>query len=416
MVMIWSVATVVIVAGVVASGTFRLKAVDELARAEFASEGQAREVAEAGLVDAYAWFRRQQVQPVAAFTPRRDMSVTPPVNETDDPTQGLVRSFEISPELWGRYRVQQEVPAEPFVDGNANGVYDAGESFTDVDGDGKRGCGRGSRDVTSQRGLVGAGSVWLLESRAQVFRRPRADLPLGQDPNVQVAEATLGAEIRRLALVPPAPAAVCSRTSGAVSLGTRTRIRSSGACVAYGVLNSLPILGGSELLGALSTALVPGWKDDVEAVFGVDWTALKGMADVSTADPVRGVACPLPDASLVVVTGDVTFDAARPLQGSAVLVVRGNVTISPGSNSFFSGLLYVDGDLTIRAPALLRGSVIARGAVDVRGTGGDYVELESDPSILTRLMTLMGQYRYSKAAYAPATKRSDGRPQETRAR
>jgi hypothetical protein len=416
MVMIWSLATVLIVAGVVASGTFRLKAVDELANVEFSTEGQAREVAEAGLVDAYAWFRRQQVQPVAAFAPRRDMAATPPVNETDDPSQGLVRSFEISPGLWGRYRVQQEIPAEPFLDGNANGIYDAGEVFTDVDGDSKRGCGRGNRDVTGSRGLVAAGSVWLLESRAQIFRRPRADLPLGQDPNVQVAETALGAEIRRLSLVPPATAALCSSTSGGVSLGTRTRIRSTGTCVAYGALNSLPILTGSELLGALSSALVPGWNDSVDSVFGVDLTVLKGMADVSTTDPVNGVAAPLPDASLVVVTGDVVFGAARPLRGTAVMVVKGNLTINPGSNSFFSGLLYVDGNLTVRAPALLRGCVIARGAIDIRGTGGDYVELESDPAVLTRLMTLMGQYRYSKAAYEPSPKRSDGRPNEPRAR
>jgi hypothetical protein len=258
--------------------------------------------------------------------------------------------------------------------------------------------------------------VWLLESRAQIFRRPRADLPLGQNPNLQIAEATRGAEIRRLAMVPPASAAICCPSSGAVSLGARTRIRATGTCVAYGALTSLPILSGSELLGAVSTALVPGWNDKVDGVFGVDWTVLKGMADVSTSDTVKGVTAPLPDSSLVVVTGDITFDAARPLKGTAVVVVKGNVTINPGSNSFFSGLLYVDGNLTVRAPALIRGCVIARGTVDVRGTGGDYVEIESDPDILTRLMTLMGQYRYSKAAYEPAVKRSDGRPTETRAR
>jgi hypothetical protein len=416
MIMLWSVATVVIVASVVMTGTLRLKAVDEVARAEFSAKGQAREVAEAGLVDAYAWFRRQQIQPVAAFAPRRNMSAVPPINETDDASQGLVRQFEISPEIWGRYRVQQEVPPEPFTDANGNGFYDPGETFTDVDGDNKRGCGRGNRDVTTARGLVGAGSVWLLESRAQVFRRPRADLPLGQDPNLQIAEATLGAEIRRLAMVPPATAAICCSSSGALSLGARTRIRSSGTCVAYGLLTSLPILSGSELLGSLSTALVPGWKDKVEDVFGVDLAVLRGMADVSTSDTVKGVTSPLPDSSLVVITGDITFDAARPLKGTAVVVVKGNVTINPGSNSFFSGMLYVDGNLTVRAPALIRGTVIARGTVDIRGTGGDYVEIESDPDILTRLMSLMGQYRYSKAVYEPALKRSDGRPTETRCR
>jgi hypothetical protein len=184
--------------------------------------------------------------------------------------------------------------------------------------------------------------------------------------------------------------------------------------VAYGTLNSLPLLTGSELLGAVANVLVPGWKDSVEDVFGVDWTVLKGMADISTTDPVNGVPSPLPDSSLVVVTGDVTFDGARPLQGSAVLVVKGNVTITAGSNSFFSGLLYVDGNLTVRAPALLRGTVIVRGATDMRGTGGDYVEVERDSGILTRLMTLMGQYRYAKAPYQPSLLKADGRPDESK--
>jgi hypothetical protein len=415
-VLIWAAATMILVAGVVVQGTRRLKAVDEMAGAEFSAEGQAKEVAEAGLVDAYAWFRRQQVQPVTTFAPRRDLAAVPAINETDDPAVGLIRTFEISPGLWGRYTVRRGVAPEAYVDGNVNGHFDMDEVFTDTDGDGKRGHGKHARDVTVQRGLAGVGTVWHLESQGQIFRRPRADLPLGTDANVQLAEATLAAEVRRLGMVPPASAAICSSTSAGVSLGNRARVRSAGTCVAYGVLNSLPLLSGSELLGALGSTLVPGWNDSVDAVFGVDWTVLKGMADISTTDPVLGVPSPLPDATLVVVTGNVTFDAERPLKGTAVLVVKGNVTISAGSNSFFSGLLYVDGNLTVRAPALLRGTVIVRGTTDMRGTGGDYVEVERDSGILTRLMTLMGQYRYSKAAYQPSLLKADGRPDESKGR
>jgi hypothetical protein len=413
-VLIWASATMLIVAGVLIQGSRRLKAVDEMAGAEFSAEGQAKEVAEAGLVDAYAWFRRQQVQPVSAFAPRRDLLATPPINETDDPAVGLLRTFEISPGLWGRYTVRKGIAPETFVDANANGRFDPNETFADLDGDGKRGHGKHSRDVTGMRGLTGAGTVWHLESQGQIFRRPRTDLPLGVGANVQLAEATLAAEVRRLQMVPPASAALCSSTSGGLNLGSRLRVRSAGTCVAYGTLNSLPLLTGSELLGAVANVLVPGWKDSVEDVFGVDWTVLKGMADISTTDPVNGVPSPLPDSSLVVVTGDVTFDGARPLQGSAVLVVKGNVTITAGSNSFFSGLLYVDGNLTVRAPALLRGTVIVRGATDMRGTGGDYVEVERDSGILTRLMTLMGQYRYAKAPYQPSLLKADGRPDESK--
>jgi hypothetical protein len=401
MVFIWATTTVLIVGGVIVSGMGRLKAVDEMAKAEFSAEGQARQVAHAGLVDAYAWFRRQQVQPVASFAPKRNLAAIPPVNETDDPTKGLIRTFEISPGLWARYQVELGKAPEPWVDTDRDGRYDRGEPFTDLDGNKKYGKGKGTRDVSSYRGLPGSGTVWKLDSHAQVFRRPRGDLPLGTGVNIQLAEARLGAELRRLALVPPAAAALCSSTSGGINLGTRTRIRSTGTCVAYGVTNSLPILTGSELLGVTTSALVPGWNDNVDNVFGVDWTALKGMADVSTTDAVNGVTSPLPDAGLIVVTGNITFDAARPLKGTAVLVVKGNVTIAAGSNSFFNGMLYVDGNLTVRAPALIRGVVIVRGATDIRGTGGDYVEIERDSGVLSKLMTLMGQYRWSKAPYLP---------------
>jgi hypothetical protein len=269
--------------------------------------------------------------------------------------------------------------------------------------------------VTVLRGLPGNGAVWNIESRAQIFRRPHASLPLGQGENRQIAQATLGAEVRRLTLVPPATAALCTSTRGGINIGTRARIRSAGTCIAYGSNSGgLALLTGSELLGVTTSALVPGWKDLVDDVFGVDLTVLKGMADISTSDTVNGVSSPLPDASLVVVTGNITFDAARPLKGNAVLVVKGNVTIDPGSNSFFSGMLYVDGNLTVRAPALLRGVVIVRGTADLKGTGGDYVEVECDTAVLSNLMTLMGQYRYSKAPYHPALTRTDGRPDESK--
>jgi hypothetical protein len=267
------------------------------------------------------------------------------------------------------------------------------------------------RDLTAGRGLAGNGAVWKLHSRAQVFRRPRTDLPLGEGPNRRVAQASLATEIRRLTIVPPAPAALCVSRAGGVNIGLRARVRSAGTCVAYGSSSGSPSLVGSELLGPLSTVLVPGWRDAVEDVFGVDLAVLKGMADLSTVDPTT-VPSPLPDASLVVITGNVTFDAARPLRGRAVVVVKGHVTIAAGSSSFFSGLLYVDGHLTVRAPALLRGVVVVRGNADLRGTGGDYVELEHDASVLANLLTLTGQYRFAKASYHPALLLPDGRPDE----
>jgi hypothetical protein len=94
------------------------------------------------------------------------------------------------------------------------------------------------------------------------------------------------------------------------------------------------------------------------------------------------------------------------------VVVLGDCFLASGSNSFFNGLLYVQGDLTMRAPAFVRGTVVATGSVDIQGTGGDYVEIDYDGSIVVNLLTLMGQYRYTKAVYPSVPLLPDGTADE----
>ena len=122
MILIWATLTVMLVGGIILSGLGNLQAFDELSLANFGAKGQAEEIARAGLTDALAWFRRQPIQPVLEFAPRRDLGANPPINETDDETLGLVRAFEISPRVWARYIVRHGAPAESFNDGNANGL------------------------------------------------------------------------------------------------------------------------------------------------------------------------------------------------------------------------------------------------------------------------------------------------------
>ena len=50
--------------------------------------------------------------------------------------------------------------------------------------------------------------------------------------------------------------------------------------------------------------------------------------------------------------------------------------------------------------------------MDVRGTGGDFVEIERDTDILTTLLTVIGRPRHSKAPFKPAYLTPDGRPDE----
>ncbi len=46
------------------------------------------------------------------------------------------------------------------------------------------------------------------------------------------------------------------------------------------------------------------------------------------------------------------------------------------------------------------------------GTGGDYSELNYDAAILTEVLTILGQYRFSTATYAQANVLPDGTPDE----
>lgn len=405
--------TSLVLAGMILAATGEMSAMRRATEIEFQAEAQARSLAEAGLVDAYAWFRRQTVQPVAAFSPRLDLLADPPINETDDPDVGLIREFEITNGLWGQYVVRRGETAEPFSDADQDGVWDPGETFVDENGDGIWTPAEGTRDVTRERGLPGSGAVWLVRSRGTIFRRPRLDLPLGEGPNARLAAAEVATEVRRLTIAPPADAAVCAGRLDKVTVGNRGRIRGSATGVAAAAsTGSLTIYSGGEVLTSTKSAGLPEYGTSYQGVFGVDLGQLKSMADISTSAGTDGLPLQIPDFSLVVVEGDVTFSSSHPLRGTGLLVVHGNLTVEGGSNSFFNGVLHVSGDVTIRAPAYLRGTIIAEGRVDLAGTGGDYVEIEHDPDIVSRLLTVMGQYRLSKANYLPGRVTADGRPRD----
>src|SRR5262245_27522273 len=134
--LVWALVAMVVVMGILFAGMDNLKAGSVATETRFRAQGQALDLARAGVVDAYAWFRRQTSQPVFTFAPRRDLTATPPVNETDDPAIGLVREFEISPRIFGRYEVRR------FADRDGNGRADPGEGVADATAD--REIGRAS--------------------------------------------------------------------------------------------------------------------------------------------------------------------------------------------------------------------------------------------------------------------------------
>ena len=413
MAMVWALFASMVIAGIIVSGTNSYMAVERLGANEFAADGQARSVAEAGHVDAFAWFRRQQSQPVTVFAPQRNLLATPLVNETDDVTIGLMREYEIMPSLWGRYEVRKVLAAETFTDSNANGRYDFGEAYVDANGSGHRDPARNTRDVSVERGQTGAGSVWRIESRGILYRRPDALQALGAGPNQRLAAITVAAEIRRLVIVPPAAAAVCVKTGSNITIGAKTRITggSKGGVIYLTATGSPSINATAELTGSPNKGTTVSYVDTVDAVFGVTLTQLKGMADGAYSN-AASFPEPIGDYTLNVVQGPITFDDTRTLRGTGVVVVTGNCTIAAGSNAFFNGVLYVQGNLTIRAPIFMRGTVICTGVADIAGSGGDYSEIVYDAGIINQVMTLLGQYRFSTAPYIPADTLPDGTSDE----
>lgn len=410
--LLWAMLAAMLVAGIVVAGTSTQLAIDRMGDAEFSAEGQARAVAEAGLIDALAWFRRQQTQPVSTFAPQRNLAAVPVVNQTDDPAIGLVREYEIMPSLWGRYEVRKPVAAEAWVDGNANGRYDYGETFTDTDGDGRRDPARETRDVSAERGFAGAGTVWRIVAHGRVYRRRDPTQPLGSASNPRLAGVTVAAEIRRFVMVPPAVAALCVKTASTTVIGARTRIAggTKGGLIqkaSTGTANT----SAAEISGTPAKGTIVAYDDTTETMFGVTMPELKAMADASWA---TAAAFPkkIGDFTLNVVPGPITFDDSRPLRGTGIVVVEGDATFVSGNNSFFNGLLVVRGNLNLRAPVYFRGTVVVTGAVDMSGTGGDYAELNYDDTILSEVLTILGQYRFSTATYAESNILPDGTPDE----
>jgi hypothetical protein len=398
MALVWAAALLLVVAGIVVSGTTDLEALREGEATRFAAQIHAHAVARAGLAAGHGWFRRQSNQPVPAFTPRRDLLADPSVNETDDPTLGLVREYEVSPGLWARFEVPLGTPGEPYADADANGRYDDGEPFTDLDGDGRWSPPSGTRDVSALRGGNAGGTTWLLVSRGMLFARPRRDLPLGTTPNDLVASEWLAKEISRLAVVPPGAAAICIRDGRALDLGRRSRVRSPSLAVATGggVVSAHP---QAEIQAPTLDAVTPGYDDSLLAVFGQGWEALATLADLATSAPALELPGPVANGALYVVHGNVVYDDAKPLTGSGILVVRGNLTFAAGSGSYFNGLIYVDGDVTVNAPAFLRGSVVCRGSMRVSGSHGDFAEIEYDSFVLDSVFRSVSGYRSSTSHY-----------------
>jgi len=374
---------------------------------ELNHHGQAVNAAKAGLVDALCWYRRQTSQPVAAFTPNRDLGADPPINETDDPDIGLVREYQISTRdnLWGRYEVRRRVV----------------------------------RDTTAERNLAGVGRYWYIEAKGYVLERLAENYEPGEfyslyeisdgdlkrklgDGTYEVvdtaadgkfqedyderlvkvlASVTMGTEFRRLSVVPPADAAICAARGDYIRLEDRSRTNGHDS---YGIVYPEQTgdhyqAGGAELSGSPARARVDptGYSLEEIDVFGVIPQELQALSDIYTDDPST-LPEVLPDFSIIYIDSDVTWSAAKPLKGTALVYVGGDATMAAASSSYFSGILYVVGDFVQESPSLLNGTLMCKGRVTVTGSG-DYSEMNFDKDVRSRILTISGQYRFSMPMY-----------------
>jgi hypothetical protein len=359
-------------------------------------QGQGLNAAHAGLIEGLDWFRRQTTQPVTLFNPQRNLSASPPVNDTDLTTTpvSLNRDYQISSlgRVWGHYEVVRGTA------GTNQNVLDLTQN--------RRGSGAGN------------GAVWQLESLGGVYIRNDPNALWNVAPNVVLARRTLRAEIQRVTVNLPAAAAVIIQAAGLgggafVGTSGNSRARVIGGSTGIGVAS----ISGAPTVDLLDSPIsvlsgTPANNNGLAAanftiqnVFGVSTIAdLSAVADIS-ASSVTAIPNPIRTTSIIVLNmgaGTATFDSTTPLNGSGILVVNGNLTIN-GGNSNFNGVIFVTGNYLQVGPSTVNGTVMlgsAGSTFTIRGSS-DFGELFYDRFILQQINLQLGNYRFSRPAYIP---------------
>jgi hypothetical protein len=348
-----------------------------MAARQLQSQGQAYNAASAGLTNALSWFVHQRVQPVTTFSPQLDPNGVcphtpahvPPVNETDDPAIGIVRSYAIQDvgRVYGRYEVRRTAVT----------------------------------DVSRRRGQTSNGAIWQIDSVGYVYVRNDPNSGPGVNGNMVLARRTMRTEIERLSLTLPANAALSAISGTNVNLSASARVRggASGIGIAYPPSTGTPTMRGSVTGNPAQNTTTNSFA--LKDVFGVTQQELIGMADLVVDDESQ-LPDPLPSMALIVIKGNATFNAQRHLAGSGILIVLGNLILNPQSDAFFNGVVWVGGNLVIAPPASVSGAIVANGNVDFTG-GSEVAEVDYDASILDQIRLQKGNYLASRTPWVVTT-------------
>lgn len=309
---------------------------------------KADEIANAGIEDAISWFKRQLIQPVQEFSPQG--------TDTEDPEIGLVREYQISRDIYGRY----EVPKSEV------------------------------EDVSQERGIQQPGNIWKLVSYGYVFQRLDPDKNFNESPNRILAQSKISAEIRRIGVNLPIESAILADKNVKIGKGGRIRAASS-SDIAIATNGKISISGGEVVGNTLENQRLPLSSQDI---FGLSLDELSNLADISVSKTDE-LPEKLPTSALIYINGNAQFGSKKPLNGGGILVVNGDLNIQSGSNSNFTGIVYVISNYIQQAPSLISGCIVVTGSeVNIEGTG-EISEIDYDKSIIDMMKRRVGLYRRS---------------------
>lgn len=361
-ILVWALFFVSLTTGILVAHTLEMSANRRTMDTRFRRVDLAHQVAESGLTDATAYLRRQPVQPVTEFAPDMDPGADPPVNDTIDPSVGLVREFEVHGSLWGRYEVRRDE------------TIDVSDSYGEP-----------------------AGTVWDIGARGILYERADPKRPFDQAPNRVLSMQPVRTEVRGITLDVPADAALLVADPGRIAmLGNATIDGQDGTAVAYRkptVALPLPLLDVS-ITGSPIALQVAGLDLSLAALLDVREDRFRSLADLVVASP-RQLQGRIIEDQAVFVAGSLELPPELCLAGRMLLVVDGDLVAAEGNDSEFRGIVVVRDDATLKGPFRFSGTMIVGGQVTLGGTA-DPVSLAHDAGEVTALQNALARYRISR--------------------
>ncbi|MGB9682597.1 MAG: hypothetical protein ACPL1I_06390 [bacterium] len=344
-ILLFVIVIILVLSAFIAVGMALVLNIQRSLKVNFDVNSKADEVANAGIEDAISWFKRQLSQPVLVFSPQG--------TDTEDSTIGLVREYQISGNVYGRY----EVPKSEV------------------------------EDVSFKRGFQQQGSIWKLISYGYVFQKLDPNKKFNQSPNRILGQSKISTEIRRIGVNLPVESAILADKNVKVDSGGRVR---------GGVATNGKVTKIGDIQGTISEN--QHMSLDSLSIFGLSLDELSNLADISVSR-VEELPEKLPTSALIYINGNAQFGSNRPLNGGGILIVNGNLNIQAGSNSNFTGIIYVSGNASSnyhqQAPSLISGCLVVTGSeLNIEGTG-EVSEIDYDKNIIDMMKRRVGLYRRS---------------------